>query len=159
MDSWCAPTSPGGQPPSSWGAGEPTFQPQFSSAWLKAAPAGLVSWVLLECSEQAGPGKETSQWRTPGACNRSLQNSWGGPHLRGLWHHQHSLCMQVGGSRQTARQPIDVAPGATAPGDTDHCLASPGSWGAAVRSQEQPVRSVRTVPLCSRGSRHPPGQF
>lgn len=97
---WCAPTSPGGQPPSSWGAGEPTFQPQFSSAWLKASPAGVVSWVLLECSEQAGPGKETSQWRTPGACNRSLQNSWGGPHLRGLWHHQHPL--HAGG-----RQPAD----------------------------------------------------
>lgn len=106
-------------------SGEPTLQPQFSSAWPKAAPAGVFSWVLLECSEQAGPGKETSWWRTPDACNRSLRNTWGGPHLRGLWHHQHPLCMQVGGSRQTAIQPVDVAPGAGAAGDTDLCPASP----------------------------------
>lgn len=50
----------------------------------------------------------------------AYRTAGGGPHLRGLWHHQHPL--HAGG-----RQPVDVAPGAAAPEDTDHCPASPGS--------------------------------
>lgn len=76
----------------------------------------------------------------------------------GLWHHQHPLCMQV-------RQPADCdtacrrGPWGRCSRDTDLCPASPASWGAAVQSQEQPVRSVRTTPLCSWGRRRPPGSF
>lgn len=115
MDS-CAPTSPGDSllPPEDR---EPTLQPQFSSAWPRLLL--VSSWVLLECSEQAGPGKETSWWRTPDACTE-VYRIWRIPHLRS--HHQHPLpqveCLQ------TAIQPVDVAPGAGAAGDTDPCPAS-----------------------------------